>query len=234
MVDLFDEVVTHNCDEDVIRNIVSIRESQDLFDDLSPSPEAWSAAQALEMAFKPHTHESHQPVIDRPFEEASYHDAIRFPFEHWAESRFSNGRYGVWYGADTLETTVHETVYHWLYGLLSDAGWEHLTGIKLERKIYQVHSQALLLDFRALVQHHPALVDPHSYRYTQQVGERIHREGHPGLLTRSARCQGDIYAIFSPTVLSNPRNHSYLTYTLEDKSVLVERTPGNPLLILPR
>ncbi len=232
MTDIFDQIKNYNCDADSFRNIVSLRESQDLFDDLSPSSAAWAAAQKLEMSAKPFTHGSHQPVIDRPFEESEYFQAIRYPFSHWAQSRYSDGSYGVWYGADSLETTVHETAYHWVKGLLSDAGWDKKDGVKVERKVYLVHCQALLLDFRGLVRSHPALVAPQNYSYTQQIGGRIHREGHPGLVTRSARCSGDIYAVFSPGVLANPRNHCYLTYSLQQQRIVVERTPGETLLTI--
>jgi hypothetical protein len=218
--------------DDAHRNIVSLRESQDLYDDLTDSPEAWKAAIDLEMSVKPHTHVSGQPVIDRPFEEAAYNEAIDYPFNHWYRTRYSDGSFGVWYGADSLETSIHETVYHWRANLLEDVGWQMLDGVAIERKVYLVRCDAALFDFRPRLDAFPALVDPVSYHFTHQLGARIHHDGHPGLISRSARCRGDVYAVFNPRVLSNPRPQCYLTYRIEADSVVIERRPGEVLLYI--
>ena len=106
---------------DLVRNIVSIRVSQDLFDDLSDNPADWQTAIRLELATKPRMFVSPVPTIDRPFEEARWNDAIHYPFRHWMKSRYADGSFGVWYGSDTVETSVYETLYHWRQGLLADA-----------------------------------------------------------------------------------------------------------------
>ncbi|WP_263768566.1 RES family NAD+ phosphorylase [Propionivibrio soli] len=218
---------------DAYRNIVSIRVSQDVFDDLSDDPEDWSAAIKLELATKSRAFSSPEPVIHRPFEEAHWNDAIDYPFKHWMRSRYSDGSFGVWYGADSVETTVYETVYHWREGFLRDAGFTQ-PGIRIERKIYLVRCDAALIDLRPTVTACPALVDPDDYTLTHQVGAKLHREGHPGLLSRSARCSGDVYAVFNPRVLSDPRQLCFLTYTTTDAgSVTVERQPGTVWLELP-
>ncbi len=215
---------------DLHRNIVSLRGSQDLYDDLSDVPESRQVAVNLELTAKPHTHISNQPIIDRPFEEAAYNDAIEYPFSHWSRSRYSEGSYGTWYGADRLETSTHETVHHWRHGLLEDAGWQDVEGVAIERKVFLVRCDAALLDFLPKLDVFPALVDPDSYHFTHEVGARIHHDGHPGLISRSARCEGDVYAIFNSRVLSSPRQSCYLTYRLEGGFVTVERQPGEQLL----
>lgn len=210
---------------DLMRNIVSLRVSQDLFDDLSDHPADWDAAIALELATKPPLFSSAQPVLYRPFEEACWNDAIHYPFRHWMRSRYSDGSFGVWYGADSIETTVHETVHHWRSGFLQDAGFTR-PGIRAERKLYRVRCDAALVDLRPAVAHVPALVDPADYSLTQQIGARLHREGHPGLVSRSARCDGDIHGVLNPAVLSDPRQVCFLTYSTTDGGVVVEREPG--------
>src|SRR3569833_4200822 len=67
---------------DAHRNIVSLRESQDLYDDLTPNPQSWQAAIDLELATTPPTYRSPRPIIDRPFAEAVFNEAIRIPNEH--------------------------------------------------------------------------------------------------------------------------------------------------------
>lgn len=229
---LFEGITLTDFHGDMHRNIVSIRESQDLYDDLSESPEAWQAAMDLELTTKPHTYISNQPTIDRPFEEAVFNEAINYPFENWSKTRYSDGSFGVWYGADTLETSIHETVYHWRTNLLEDAGWHTIEGVVIERKVYLVRCNAGLLDFISKLEAFPSLIDPApgGYHLTHQVGGRIHHDGHPGLISSSARCEGDVYAIFNPQVLSNPRQVCYLTYRTEGDSVSIGRQPGELLL----
>ena len=68
-----------------------------------------------------------------------------------------------------------------------------------ERKVYMVACSAALLDFRSASNEHSGLLHPSDYEFCQLVGARIHREGHPGLLTRSVRRpDGENVAIFNP------------------------------------
>jgi len=211
--------------EDLVRNIVSLRVSEHLFDDLSEVAADWDTAVDLEMATKPRLFVSQRPIIDRPFEEALWNDAIGHPFKHWMRSRYSDGSFGVWYGSDMIETTVYETAYHWRARLLQDAGFTQ-PGIRIERKLYRVRCDASLVDLRPAVERFQALVDPDDYTLTHQVGAKLHHEGHPGLVSKSARCGGDVYSVLNPKVLSNPRQVMFLTYTTTMTGIAVERELG--------
>lgn len=221
---IFSAIRIADTHQDLFRNIISLRKSENLFDDLSDDPADWAAAIAVEMAAKPATFRSETPIIHRPFEEAAWDEAIGYPFREWTKSRYSGGTFGVWYGGDTLDTTVFETVYHWQNGLLADAGFRD-PGVSVERRVYLARCDAALIDVRDAVSTYPALVS-NDYTVTQQIGGRLHREGHPGLVIQSARCSGEVYAILNPAVLSNPRQHCYLTYTATENGVDVERSPG--------
>ena len=140
-----------------MRNIVSIRDSQNLYDDLSDDPDEWTLAQQVEDEVKPPPYRSSTPVIHRPFEDAEWFNAIAWPFDHWQSSRFSDGSFGVWYGCNSVEASVYESAYHWYRWLLSDAGFEKSAVIG-ERKIYSVTCDAALLDFRGLVADFPGTV----------------------------------------------------------------------------
>lgn len=226
MNSLFAQLALSDIHKDVARNIVSLLQSQDLFDDLTDDPAEWLLAQKVEDEIKPPPYRSSTPIIDRPFEDAKWFSAIIWPFKHWQASRFSDGTYGVWYGSDSIETTVYESAYHWYRGLLSDAGFDRMTVIA-ERKVYSVACNAALLDFRKAADDHPDLLHPSNYAFCQSIGARIHREGHPGLLTQSVRRPaGENMAIFNANVLSNPRQNCELTYRLENDQILVERQPG--------
>jgi RES domain len=228
MDQLFAHLKLADIHRDVFRNIVSIHASQDLFDDLSEHPEDWVQAQQIEDEVKPLAYQSRKPVIDRPFEDALWFNAIAWPYQHWQTSRFSDGSFGVWYGCDSIETSVYETAYHWVNGLLRDAGFEN-ENVAAQRSLYLVACDAALLDLRPHAMKHDGLLHKSDYSYTQAIGARLHREGHPGLVTTSARhVAGHNYAILNPNVLSNPRHHCPLSYQLDGNRIRIEKQDGLP------
>ena len=230
MDQLFSHLTVTDMHRDVIRNIVSLRVSEDPFDDLTSNTDDLILARQVESDARPRPYQLHTPEILRPFEDALWFNAIIWPFKTRQASRFSDGSFGVWYGSDTLETSVHESAYHWVQGLLCDAGFEH-EEVVIERKLYAVACDALLLDFRPVADNYPNLLHKTDYTYTQPVGARIHREGYPGLLTSSVRHQGGInYAVMNPNILSNPRPHSQLIYRLHGQSITIEQNPGVPCM----
>ena len=219
--------------DDVLRNIVSIHSSQNLFDDLTDSSDEWALAQQIEEEVKPPPYQSKFPIIHRPFEDAQWFNAIGWPFRHWQTSRFSDGAFGVWYGSESIETTVYETAHHWFNGLLRDAGFESIQAagasdvITAERKLYDVRCDAALLNLRPQSHLYSGLTHKTDYSMTHAIGARLHKEGHPGLVTQSARRpQGHNYAIFNPNVLSSPRHHCQLSYKLQGETIMIEKIPG--------
>ena len=227
MHEFFSNLAVVDTHRDLRRNIVSLRESRNLFDDLSDDSDEQALAQQVESAVKPLQYRSPTPVIHRPFEEAEWFNAIGWPFHHWQSSRYSDGSFGAWYGADSVEATVYETAYHWYHGLLLDA--EGYTGeaVAIERRIYNVACDALILDLRPRVGEFPALLHKTDYGFTHQVGARLRREGHPGLATPSVRYPAGLnYVVFNPAVLSAPRVNCMLTYRLKGKHILVEKRLG--------
>lgn len=213
-------------DRDLLRNIVALCDPQDLFDDLSDNPAHTRLAAEAERQACPAAYRSSSPLIDRPFEQAKWSHAIGWPFGHWQASRYSDGSFGVWYGADTLETSVRESAHHWVRGFLADAGFDdqEVTG---ERQVYAVACRAALLDLRPAVDTAPALLHPSDYTLPRTVGDRLQREGYPGLLAPSVRHPpGQTYAVFNPQVLSDPRPHTALTYRFEGRRIAVEKKPG--------
>ncbi|HZR35305.1 MAG TPA: RES family NAD+ phosphorylase [Nevskia sp.] len=217
--------------DDLFRNIVSLRQAQALYDDLSDDAQAGAVFARLEMDSKPRLP---SPTLNRPFE-PGYGVAIAFPFApaRWSATRFSDGTFGAWYGSTALETTVRETVFHARQQLLVDPGFvDTEPTVIFERRVYQVACDALLFDLRGKVGQWPALVAPDSYAFTQEVGRAVAGGGHPGLLTRSARCAGDNAVVFDARYLSNARDYCYLRYRFEagDPACHVERVVGEEWL----
>lgn len=215
----------------VFRNIVSLRESEDLFDDLSDgNPELSQAAVAAEMYVRSGLQPSMPGVIHRPFH---YSVAIEYPFkaEPYLSTRYGNGTYGVWYGSLELNTTIHETAYHMMN---AESGIDGLDEIIIrERAVYEVHCKAILIDLRGKEKKCPDLVS-NDYLFTQGVGQRIQKEGHPGLLAPSARCEGSNLVAFTPAILSDPRSHCFLTYYYDPnmRTLKIERQVGEVLIEL--
>jgi len=226
MDQLFSHLTVADIHQELIRNIVSLSESENQFDDLTSSTEECFLAHQVESDARPRPYQSHTPEIDRPFEDALWFKGIHWPFNNQQTSRFSDGSFGIWYGSDTLETSVHESAYHWFRGLLCDAGFEQ-EEVTIERKLFSVACDALLLDFRPVASNYPNRLHKTDYTFTHSIGARIHREGHPGLLTLSARHQGGVnYAVLNSNVLSNPMPHSQLSYRLHGQTITVEEKSG--------
>ena len=224
--------LSEDCRGDWLRNIVSLRASVALFAELVADPADAHVLIAHELATKPARGAT--PILDRPFEEAALYDPVReaiaWPFEHPCRSRYSSGAYGVWYGARTLRTSIHETVYHFRRNTLaSEIARQSPTPIYQERRVHRVRCQALLIDLRAACAHEPRLIDPEDYRFCQAIGAELEAASQPGIESRSVRdAGGEIVAVFRREALSDPRDVCYLTYALDAASgrVDVERTPG--------
>jgi hypothetical protein len=233
MSDLLSRARLARIDESVARVIATSIPSQDALDTAFPDASLRSIGQRWEAKVKPWAYVSGVPIIRRPFEEAEYATAVTWPFEHWQASRYSTGRYGVWYGARSVETAVWETAYHWYRALLQDVELNK-PGQVAHKRVYGVDVEATLIDLRTLVQSVPSLVHPTDYRTCQRIGEQIHHEGHPGVLTRSARHRtGQVLAIFNPAVLSNPAHASYLRYELLDEEIQIQRGLTEPWFRIP-
>ena len=143
--------VTEDSRGDWHRNIVSLRATIDIFQELVDDPADVAVLMEHEMATKP-TREQ-QPIISRPFDDAATYNpiatAIQWPFDHPATSRYSGGAYGVWYGARTLLGTIYETVYHFRLNTLASAAARDLSEpIVQERRVHLVRCGAALVDLR--------------------------------------------------------------------------------------
>jgi hypothetical protein len=213
---------------DLVRNIPGIRRSQNLFDDLTANPADWAVAMAAEESGRIPTAAA---LATRPFD---YGSVISYSFDasHWQSTRFSDGsRYGVWYGALEVETTIYETAHHWRRFLL-DSYAELDRVIVTDRRVCDVRCDALLIDLRDKHVEFPDLVRRDSYTFTHQVGRIVHEQDLSGLLVQSARCDGINAAVFRAERLSNVREKMFVTYKLNvaRDSFVAERARGRAWL----
>lgn len=216
---LFDTLI--DLDARVTRNIVSLRVSQDLFDDLVDDAAAQRAAIAADMQVR------HAPpgIIERGL---LYSEAIGYPFtsDITVSSRFGDGTVRVWYGAMDEATARAETCWHALQQVLALEGETDV--IIRYRAVYQVRAQGLFLELRGKHVDHPEILS-NDYAATQAIGKHASSQGLPGLLYASARCRdGNCLAAFRPDPLSEASLSHYLTYRIDPvgQTVEIERVPG--------
>ena len=227
--DLFDSNAA--IDQQVYRNIVSLRDSADLFDDLSDDPEDQKYAIQAEIDVKKIIKPGDPSVIQKGW---AYNKAIVYPFltKPFIGSRFGDGSYGVWYGSLDLDTTIFETVYHLFRSLSGTEG--HPDIVKQERAVFSVYCNGVLIDLSHKLADYPDLIS-NDYAFCHIIGANLQKEGHPGVLYASARYrQGLNTAVFNPVILKDTQHNCYLTYLfkMKEKKVVVERTVGKPLMTI--
>ena len=226
MKGLFDSNI--DFDRDLFRNIVSLRESECLFDDLTgDDADLHAVAVKAEMRVKRGVP---RDIIPSGFH---YSTAIECPFiaETYYASRYGDGTFPVLYGSVDLETTIHETCYHMVRFESRMEGIDEV--IVRDRSVYLIHGQAVLIDLSGKGSEFPQLLS-NEYSFTQQIGKRLSEEGHPGIMAPSARCDGINVVFFRIKVLSDPRIHCYLTYRLDPATwkITVERRSGEVIEVI--
>jgi len=213
---------------DLVRNIPGIRESQNLFDDLSSNSDDWEIAIAAEGVERIPTTAA---LITRPFD---YGSVISYSFDtvNWQETRFSDGStYGLWYGSLDTETTVYETAWHW-FRFVRESFPDENREIVTDRRLFDVRCGGLLVDVRGMENTFPELVSRTTYAFSQQVGRYAFEQGLNGILVHSARCDGTNGVVFKPERLSNVRDRMFLTYRMNvvRDTFVAEHTPGTEWL----
>ena len=225
---LFDK--TADFDGRPYRNVTSLRESEDLFDDLTDGDQDASAIAAeAEIRVKDRLIHRFPENLYRSFHYSR--SIIDYPFksEPYLCTRFGDGTYGVWYGSLEMKTTVFETGFHMIKAELAVEGLDEV--VVRERAVYRVRCSAILIDLRGKQKSFAKLLAD-DYGFTQQIGRRMNKEGHPGILVPSARIKGTNLVIFNPDVLSDPRPHCFLTYFFDPHTlnISVERSVGRTWL----
>lgn len=120
------------------------------------------------------------------------------PFTHVnpAGSRFSDGRYGVLYLADNIETAIAEVRHH------QQSYWSKVEGLSYERFMFRglccTFTDAGCLDAIGVPLSDP-IYSPQHYDASRQLGNAVKNEGHPGLRYNSVRAPGNVcWALMTP------------------------------------
>ncbi|MCP1496662.1 hypothetical protein J2Y86_001369 [Pseudomonas migulae] len=120
------------------------------------------------------------------------------PFTHVnpAGSRFSDGRFGVLYLADTLETALAEVKHH------QSLYWSNVPDLNYERFVFRGLScsfvDAGMKDATSIAMTDP-VYDPDDYTHSRRLGKLVKEAGCPGLRYNSVRMHGShCWALMTP------------------------------------
>lgn len=142
-------------------------------------------------------------------------------FTHPGYSRFSDGTYGVYYAADTVETAIAETKFHRERFLRASNEGPCL----LQMREYVAHVQNELMDICLQENYHNLLnPDPSRYVNSQSFAREMRRKNVWGLSYPSVRkLDGRCVAIFRPPALSIPIQGSHFDYIWDGGSIVEVR-----------
>lgn len=122
-------------------------------------------------------------------------------------SRFTDGSFGVYYGAESMPTAVAETKYH-RERFLAATNEED---IEITMRVYVNRVRQPLLDLRG--PQHRRLLDPDDYSTSQRFGARWRKENVWGFVYPSVRRDGgECVAVFRPPALTLPVPSAHLRY----------------------
>lgn len=137
------------------------------------------------------------PVADRVYGAGSSPVMAAFCHLNPEGSRFSDGTWGVYYGAQTLETGVAEVSHHRTRFLAATAQ----PAIEMDLRCYVATVQQPLHDLRGLDDVH----DPDSYQRSREVAKALRAVGAHGVLYRSVRDPAhECVAVFKPPAIRLP------------------------------
>ena len=138
---------------------------------------------------------------------ASY---VMAPFTHISpdyQGRFHDGTFGAFYGADTYETALFETVFH---AARFYATTQEVPGWIADKRELIGRIDADLVDIRAGF---PALLDPDDYAASQAFARAERAAGANGIVYPSVRNPGGTcFAAFYPDVMSAPVQARHISY----------------------
>jgi hypothetical protein len=154
------------------------------------------------------------PREDRVFGPGSGPIMAAFTHVNVLGSRFSDGRYGVFYAARERATAVAETRYHHGRFLLATAeGAMHLP-----MRLYSVTIDARLHDLRPEDAVAAAVYDPGDYSAARGLGHALHAAGSGGVVYRSVRhAKGHCVGLFRPKGASACQHAAYLLYAWDGR-----------------
>jgi hypothetical protein len=184
-------------------------------------PADWDALYELESLTNPRIRnqigELHLvPVTDRV--SGPNASIVMAPFTHLSPpgTRFTDGHYGAYYAAESVDTAIAETRFHRENFLRATSQ----PPIELEMRCYLADVACELHDLRSRRMEMPDVYDPASYAASQKLGRELREAGSNGIAFDSVRrTGGECVAIFRPRLVQNVRQGVHLRYAWDGNAI---------------
>jgi len=178
-------------------------------------PADWDALYELESRTNPRIRtnlgELHLvPVADR-VSGGPNASIVMAPFTHLSPpgTRFTDGHFGAYYAAESVDTAIAETRFH-RENFLRATGQP---AIELEMRCYLADVACELHDLRGRRMEMGDIYDPSSYAASQTLGRSLREAGSNGIAFDSVRRNGgECVAVFRPRLVQNVRQGVHLRY----------------------
>ncbi len=184
-------------------------------------PADWDALYALESLTNPRIRNQvgdlHLvPIADRVGGPNA--SIVMAPFTHLSPqgTRFTDGRFGAYYAAESVDTAIAETRFHRENFLRATSQ----PAIELEMRCYLADVACELHDLRTRRVDLPDIYDPASYTASQKLGRELRESGSNGIAFDSVRRPGgECVAIFRPRLVQNVRQSVHLRYAWDGNAI---------------
>lgn len=177
-------------------------------------PADWEALYKLESMTNPRLRDqagdiSLVPVADRV--SGPNASVVMAPFTHLSPqgTRFTDGHFGAYYAAESIDTAIAETRFHRENFLRATSQ----PPMELEMRCYLADVACELHDLRGRRAQMADVYDPASYAASQKLGRQLRDAGSNGVAFESVRrAGGECVALFRPRLVQNVRQGVHLRY----------------------
>ena len=184
-------------------------------------PADWEALYKLESMTNPRIRNevgelSLVPVADRV--SGPNASVVMAPFTHLSPqgTRFTDGHFGAYYAAESIDTAIAETRFHRENFLRATTQ----PPMELEMRCYLADVACELHDFRGRRNELRDIYDPASYSASQKLGRQLRDAGSNGIAFNSVRRSGgECVAVFRPRLVQNVRQSVHLRYAWDGVSI---------------
>ena len=143
---------------------------------------------------------------------------VMAPFTHLSPpgTRFTDGHFGAYYAAESIDTAIAETRFHRENFLRATSQ----APIELEMRCYLADVACELHDVRGRRTELADIYDPSSYAASQKLGRELREAGSNGVAFESVRRNGgQCVALFRPRLVQNVRQSVHLRYAWDGNSI---------------
>jgi hypothetical protein len=184
-------------------------------------PADWEALYKLESMTNPRIRNeigelSLVPLADRT--SGPNASVVMAPFTHLSPqgTRFTDGHFGAYYAAESIDTAIAETRFHRENFMRATSQ----SPMELEMRCYLADVASDLHDLRGRRAALPEIYDPASYGASQKLGRQLRDAGSNGIAFDSVRrAGGECVAIFRPRLVQNVRQSVHLRYAWDGNSI---------------